>query len=220
MNLRTRLVVLAAVAISLSACGNAADPNAAAKSDDLSSVAAKHVEGLPRTPAAVGASRETARPDDLDDLVMLSDLVIVGTVVAEAPGRTAGSGVGGQIQMRESAIVVEEVMAGDFTGATLTLEELGWMNGVPGTLNHATWAKQGDRILVALTRTENSGVRGDGLGIGGPTYILRHSSARFYLRPTGDVEDNYSEDNETPVFARDAAALSVEDLLDSLRALH
>jgi hypothetical protein len=141
------------------------------------------------------------------EMVRLSDLVVVGRAIAIAPGRSAGEGAGTRLQWRDVGVEVEEVLHGDYRGITLTVEEFGWKDGVPTTINWASWAPRGDRMLLGIKRSAN------GDGIGGERFVLTSTATRFYLRPNGDVVHNYVRDNEARQFALDAAALTVDQLL-------
>jgi hypothetical protein len=176
-------------------------------------VAARHVDRLPTRPEDSTLTREIYRVSSIAEMVDLSDLVLVGKAIAIAFGRSAGEEVTGRLQWRDVGVEVEDIIHGDYGGATLTVEELGWVDGVPTTVNWASWAQRGDRMLVGLKRS------GNGVGIGGERFVLTSTATRFYLGTSGGVTHNYVRDGEASQFVLDAAALTVTALLREVRSL-
>jgi hypothetical protein len=200
-----RIVALGLV-LMLTACASAPPPPSRS-AVSLLKVAARHVHGLPTQPYASAFAPEVYLVTSLAEMVELSDLVIVGTAIAIAPGRSAGEEVTARLQWRDVAVEVAQVLYGDYYEITLTVEEFGWMDGVPATINWSSWARLGDRMLLGLKGSSN------GEGIGGERFVLTSTATRFYLRASGDVAHNYVRDSEASQFALDTAAMSVDELL-------
>jgi hypothetical protein len=222
--MRARLAsvaVLAGFVIAVGACASTPEasnpstptpPPASSMSLTAAEVAGRHVDGLPTEALSSATGREVYSVTSVAEFVKLSGLVIIGTALAVAPGITVGEPTDGQLQWRDVGVEVEEVIHGTYNARTLTVEELGWHEGKPTTLNHASWARVGDRMRLGLRRTD----RGD--GIGGPRFVLTSTATRFYLTSDGQVDDNYVDDDEINTFVRDAAATSADDLLAEVRA--
>lgn len=106
---------------------------------------------------------------------------------------------------------MQDVLHGDYVPSTLTLEELGWKDGIPFTVNYSSWAKPGDRMLLGLVITDN------GMTSAGPRFILTSSATRFYLHDDGSVTGNYIDTDEDTRFVDEMTALTVEQLLQRVR---
>lgn len=204
--MRADRIATVGLVLTLSACG-VPPPQPPSRQSPVAEVAARHVHGLPTRPEESAFAREIYQVTSIAEMVELSDLVIVGGAIAIAFGRFAGEEVTGRLQWRDVGVEVEDVVHGDYDGITLTVEEFGWKDGVPATINWASWAQRGDRMLLGLKRS------GNGDGIGGERFVLTSTATRFYLRPNGDVEHNYVRNNAAHQFALDAAAMTVDELL-------
>jgi hypothetical protein len=198
--------------LSLAACGGNDTPLTAETFGAAAPAAVASSGGsnvLPERPASSGSVREVYRVDSLRSLVDQSDLVIVGRATAVAPGRVVGKDIGGQLGFRDVSVQVEQVLHGTYKNPTLTLEELGWKDGQPFTINQASWANSGDTMLMGLKATTN------GSTAAGPRYILTNMSTRFFLGPDGKVRDNYIDDHEkheAGAYVAEATALDAGSL--------
>lgn len=123
-----------------------------------------------------------------------------------------GEDVGGRLGFRDVTVEVQRVLSGDYDGATLTLEELGWKEGEPFTINEAAWAAPGDVMLMGLQATPN------GSTDAGPRFILTSSAARFFLTPDGEVDTNYLDQREANDFVLRADEMDVDQLLAAAEA--
>ena len=165
---------------------------------------------LPTEPASSGAVREVFPVDSLQALTEQSDLVVVGRATAVAAGRDAGSDVGGHLGFRDVTVEIERVLHGTYDQPTLILEELGWKDGEPFTVNQAAWATTGDTMLMGVRATL------DGRASTEPRYVLTSSSARFFLAADGEVSDNFRAGHgqqEANAFVRESAALTADELV-------
>lgn len=161
-------------------------------------------------PVSSAQAREVFAVNSFEALVTKSDIVIIGRAISISPGRTSGEDVGGQLQFRDAAIAVETVLKGRYDAPTLTLEELGWNDGVPTTINDAAWAVPGDLMLMGLKATDN------GRTSAGPRFILTSTASRFFLDDDGDVRDNYLSQQQASKFVSEAATLTKQQLLDQV----
>lgn len=196
-----RAAALSATLLVVAGCG---DDDAAIGAADATS--SQNV-ALPTEPASSGAAREVFQIDSMQSLIDQSDLVILGYATAVVPGRNAGHDVGGRLGFRDVTVEVQQVLHGNYTADTLTLEELGWKEGEPFTINEAAWAAPGDTMLMGLKATPNGSTEA------GPRYILTSSATRFFLESDGDVQTNYLNPREAGPFVAEAASLSVEQIV-------
>lgn len=205
------LLLVAAVAVSaLTACSGSATAGESPSADEPKITAA--ASDLPTEPASSGTAREVYTVETWDDVIATSDLVVVGQATSVAPGRGAGSDVGGRLGFRDVEVHIEDVLAGSFDGTSLTLEELGWKEGQPFTVNQARWAMPGDRMLMGLKVTDN------GASATGPRYILTSSASRFFLDEAGEVSTNYLDSGQANSFVTSAADLSATELISAVAA--
>lgn len=213
--LATKALVIAISLLTVGGC-RSGEPVIAPSvpSAPVASVQPTHSSALPSAPMSSGAAREAFYIDSFQSLVDQSDLVIIGQASAVAPGRNAGEDIGGRLAFRDVTVQVQQVLHGTYLGDTLTLEELGWKEGEPFTVNHAAWAAAGDAMLMGLKATTN------GATATGPRYILTNSSARFFLEADGQVRDNFlgeNEEREATPFYNQATELRVEELVEQVR---
>jgi hypothetical protein len=107
----------------------------------------------PGSPALV-PSVDTGDPADLAGLLALSDLVVVGTVDSVERGRLIDGAEGASIESALVTIDVESVASGEDPGATVVVEEEGWLaDGRRIALDGANPTEPGDRGLWFLADT-------------------------------------------------------------------
>lgn len=225
MKLKPGLVYscITASAVVLSACGNttvaqapaSAAPSVAAVAASSPSAPVSNV-ALPAKPKSSGAAREAYQVNSLKALVDKSDLVIVGRATDVKPGRNAGTEIGGKLGFRDVTVEVQQVLHGKFGKPSLVLEELGWKDGEPFTINQAAWASKGDTMLMGLRLMNNAEEGAE------PHYILTGTPARFFLKPDGQVDDNYLDEHEADEagpFVKEAKKLDAEKLIQKVEAV-
>lgn len=201
----------AAAVLTLSGCsGDVSTSTAAGDPPPVASTPAS--PAIPRVPESSAVAREVFTVDSLESLVAQSDVVVVGRATAVIPGRTAGDDVVAQLQFRDVTVQLEQVLHGAYAEQTLTLEELGWKDGEPVTINNSAWAVPGDRMLMGLRAT------GNGSTEAGPRYILTSTASRFFLDPDGDVRDNYLDRQEASPFVTETSSLDARQLVELVKA--
>ncbi|HEU5060793.1 MAG TPA: hypothetical protein VFU21_29890 [Kofleriaceae bacterium] len=140
-------------------------------------------EEMSEDPVRVISMREPVTFTSLEDMVLSSDLVIEGHVVASKPGELRGEGPDGLggVQFAETTVKVHRVLAGAVAGESVTVESMGWTSvGRPiefrdGSSHHVHGA--GERAIFHLVKTRRSDDR--------VVYRLTSSQGKFLVAPDG-----------------------------------
>lgn len=162
-------------------------------------------EELSDAPVRVISMREPHTFTTIDDMVLSSDLVIEGRVVASRPGELRGEGPDGLggVQFAETTVQVERVLAGTASGDQITVESMGWTSvGRPiqfhdGSTHHVHAA--GERAIFHLVKTRRADDR--------VLYRLTSSQGKFLYGPDGGLRPTRVHD---PLVLEVAALPAVE----------
>jgi hypothetical protein len=163
-------------------------------------------EEMSEDPVRVISMREPVTFTSLEDMVISSDLVIEGHVVASQPGELRGEGPDGLggVQFAETTVKVDRVLAGAAPGESVTVESMGWTSvGRPiefrdGSSHHIHAA--GERAIFHLVKTR----RGDDRVV----YRLTSSQGKFLVAPDGALRATRAGDP----LVREVAALPAREL--------
>lgn len=169
------------------------------------------IRQLPMKPSSIADARERERFESLSGMVGASDVVLVGTVEDVQPGRSIG-----ELQFRANTVRVDRILKGAYDQPSLILEEAGWWNGEPWTINHASWAQPGDRVLIAVRKKVYESWRDKDV------YVLASTQSRFFLQQDGAVRHNYLADAPSAhadAFVRAQADKSAAQLLSDVAAV-
>lgn len=195
-----RVAVLVCVAASLAVAGCGASPGT-----PTPAVNAGTPFVVPKS-NTITSAREVHQFESLRDMFHVSRLVVVGTVTKAQPGRIVAPGQEDAFQMRALTVRVETVLKGD-TPSPLIVEEEGYIQGKPYSLNGSKWANPGARAVFFLMPNGQSV---------GDIYVLANSHSRYFLNG-GRVTSNSGE--VLADFEADLETMSPEQLLDAIRAL-
>lgn len=162
-------------------------------------------EEMSDEPVRVINMREPLTFSTIEDMVLSSDLVIEGRVVASKPGELRGEGPDGLggVQFAETTVEVDRVLAGAVDGESVVVESMGWTSvGRPiefrdGSSHHIHTA--GERAIFHLVRTRRPDDR--------VVYRLTSSQGKFIVEPDGALRATRAGD---PLVLEAAALPAVE----------
>jgi hypothetical protein len=181
--MKARSACVGAVLVSLSAvgCGGGDPSSTATDQQPRPKVSSVHSQQeIPTEPVEIGHGREPQFFDSIEALVKASDLVLVGEVVNVVAGRKVEG-----FQYRVDEVRVTRSIKGRPIGPTVLVEELGWLNDTPWTLNDAAWAMPGDQAVMALVEKEGETWQGR------TVYRLTSTQARFFFGSDDSLHANY-----------------------------
>lgn len=124
---------------------------------------------VPSSGPRTGTSREFFQFTSLAEMVATSSVVIVGTVNALEPGRTAGSGMDQEVYTN-AVVHVDDQLFGGPAAPDVRVEQLTSFAGDPIVLDGVEPSKLGDHGIYFLRRTDTG------------TYVLVSSQGRFLER--------------------------------------
>lgn len=163
-------------------------------------------------PGGVGSAFEVYTFDDLGEMTAASDLVVRAHVESAEPGRVYGNAdEGGQFQVRQANLVVDDVLASKGpTPERIALEEEGWdADGTCYFMNGLTWSEVGNEYYYFLRKNPDS-----------DTYIHASSQGRALIKgdtleaPTADTTLEEVIEQLTPTQLEDQVKQAEVDVRD------
>lgn len=135
-------------------------------------------------PAISASAREVHSFTSVEAMADVAGLIVVGVVRDAKVGRTVAAGQEDAFELRELTVEIEVVLKGPDKLKSIVVEEEGYFQGKPYSLNGSRWANPGARAIFFLVRE---------VGTEDERYRLANSHSRFFFDGDRVVANNPSE---------------------------
>lgn len=189
--LRVSLKVGLSVAAILAVGGVALGRSHIGSRDAAPAVTAEQAHFDPSPAARRAETADVFRFTNLPDMVVNSDLVVVGSIVRAEKGRIFNPEDGeAALTAIQLTIRSERVLFGEQDGP-IVVEEVGWEGGVPLIINGATPPAEGDRGVFFLRRTQR-----DSAQLGYPVFNFVSSQGRLTELPPSSMSEPQAKQSD------------------------